>query len=80
MMVISMSEEWQQERAGDMPSVVVNVTVELQPFGKLESSEVVYFDREHERGENFPRVLEPMTLVNRLVIEPAIHALPDYTR
>ena len=46
-----MSEERQDERAVQTPSVVVNVVVKLQPFGRLESSEPVYFNREDEKGE-----------------------------
>ena len=72
-----MSEERQHERAGQTPSVVVNVVVKFQPFGRLESSEPVYFNREDEKGEGYPRVLDPMTLVDGLVLGPACHALPD---
>ena len=72
-----MSEQHPNQGVEETPRVVVNVAVALRPFGRFDSSEPIYFDRQDEGGDDHRKVVDPTTLVDGLVFEPACYAVPD---
>ncbi len=54
-----------------MQKVIVNVDVQMQRFGAFESSEIIMFDADADEQDKMPQVVEPMTLVDEVLAQPA---------